>query len=109
MENKKKDQIEVIIKRPGELPQKATITNRLENLQAIVGGYIEAVTLASDFAIICNEDGRLMGLPYNCDICGVSFVGPIIFVGIDGEEFTNAPGSVCNLFNMKERNYYEAS
>ncbi len=32
-----------------------------------------------------------MGLPYNCDICGVSFVGPIIFVGIDDEEFTDVP------------------
>lgn len=110
MEKNKKtnEEIEVIIKRPGEAPAKKTIQNRLEVLQAIVGGYIETVTLASDLVIICNEEGRIMGLPYNCDICGVSFVGPIIFAGIGGEEFTSAPESVCNLFNMKERNQYEA-
>ena len=53
-----------------------------------VGGYIETVTLATDCCIICNEEGRLEGLPYNLTFCGVSFVGPILVVGVDGDEFT---------------------
>ena len=28
-----------------------------------------------------------MGLPYNVHFLGVSFVGPILFVGISGENF----------------------
>ncbi len=87
----KKNQIKVIIKRPGEDPHEKLINNSLETLQTIVGGYIETVTLATDLAIICNEEGRIMGLPYNCDVCGVSFVGPIIFVGVREDEFCDVP------------------
>lgn len=66
----------------------AEIENTLPALQQVVGGYIETVTLAADCCIICNEEGRLEGLPYNLTFCGVSFVGPILVVGVDGDEFT---------------------
>lgn len=85
------NKIKVIIKRPGEMPEIQTIPNELEALQTIVGGYIEAVTLATDLVIICNEEGKLLDLPYNCDICGASFVGTIIFAGINGDEFADVP------------------
>lgn len=67
------------------------VTNTLKNFQNAVGGYIETVTLTEDLAIICNEEGRLMGLPYNCTICGVSFVGDIILAGVSGEKFADLP------------------
>lgn len=67
------------------------MSNSLENFQTAVGGYIETVTLAEDLVIICNEEGRLKGLPYNCTICGVSFVGDIILAGVKGEEFADLP------------------
>ncbi|MBQ3329963.1 MAG: DUF3846 domain-containing protein [Ruminococcus sp.] len=82
---------DVFIKRPGEVPRHVTMSLRLENLQRYVGGYIEVVNITSDFAIICDEEGRLKNKPYNCTICNCSFVGDIIFVGIDGEEFTSVP------------------
>lgn len=65
----------------------AEIENTLEALQQGVGGKLEAVTLASDACILCNEEGRLLGMPYNITICGVSFVGPLLIVGIAGEDF----------------------
>lgn len=37
----------------------------LEELQAIVGGYIELVQLPQDMEMYCNEEGKLKGLPYN--------------------------------------------
>ena len=49
------------------------------------------MTVAEDLTIICNEEGRLLGLPHNCKICGVDFVGPIIFVGVEGDELTDIP------------------
>ena len=55
----------VIYKAPGCRPEPWDIPNTLEELQATVGGYIETVTLAKDAAIICNEEGRLLGHPYN--------------------------------------------
>lgn len=41
----------------------AEIDNSLEALQAAVGGYIEVVPLTSKLAVICNEEGKLIGLP----------------------------------------------
>ena len=44
-------------------------------------------TLASDACILCNEEGRLLGMPYNTTIFGVSFVRPLLIAGIPGEDF----------------------
>lgn len=81
--------MKVIYKAPGCAPEPRDIPNTLEELQATVGGYIETVTIASDAVIICNEEGRLQGLPHNCRIFGVDFVGPILIVGRDDEDFTD--------------------
>ena len=59
-----------------------------------MGGYIETVTLAKDCCIICNEEGRLQGLPYNLTFGGISFVGTVLFVGVAGDEF-------CSLSERK--------
>lgn len=77
----------VMSKEPGKGWKVAEIENTLEALQQGVGGKLEAVTLASDACILCNEEGRLLGMPYNITICGVSFVGPLLIVGIAGEDF----------------------
>lgn len=74
-------------KEPGKGWKIAEIENTLEALQQGVGGKLEAVTLASDACVLCNEEGRLLGMPYNTTICGVSFVGPLLIVGIAGEDF----------------------
>lgn len=74
-------------KEPGKGWKVAEIENTLEALQRGVGGKPEAVTLASDACVLCNEEGRLLGMPYNTTICGVSFVGPLLIVGIAGEDF----------------------
>lgn len=62
------------------------ISDTLQNLQKFVGGYIEIVNLWGDAAIVCNEEGRIKGLPYNCSIDGVGFVGDILIVGTAGDE-----------------------
>ena len=87
-----------VIKDPGEQPIVANIPNSLEALQKAVGGRIEAVTIASDLALICNEEGLLMGLPYNHTVCELPFVGPIVAVGVDGEEFVSlTPNQIQSL------------
>jgi len=83
--------IKAIIKRADSKPYVTWISNTLENLQNLVDGYIETVTLAKDMVIICNEEGRLLGLPHNCNICGVDFVGDILFVGVAKDEFADVP------------------
>ena len=51
---------------PGQYPQQVEIDNNLKALQQAVGGTIAAVyPFADPVAIICNDDGKLMGLPLN--------------------------------------------
>jgi hypothetical protein len=93
-----KQKIRAIIKRPeDEIGVITEIDNKLNEFQKIVGGYIETVTLMDEepqVVIICNEEGRLLDLPYNCTINGVDFVGPIIAVGIEGDDFGDLPSAI---------------
>ena len=51
---------------PGQHPQQVEIDNGLKALQEAVGGSIAAVyPFADPVAIICNDEGKLMGLPLN--------------------------------------------
>lgn len=82
-----KDRIKAIYKAPGKAPVFIEIENKLEALQRAIGGYLEPVTITTDCCILCDEEGRLKGLPYNCKILNTEFVGPLLIVGVDGEEF----------------------
>ena len=88
--------IKVIIKEPGKPAYYDELPNELEILQKTVDGYIETVTIASDLVIICNEEGRLSGLPANCALYGVGFCGTIIVCGVDGEGFGDLPAILQN-------------
>jgi len=81
--------IKVYIKEPGKKLRSTNIENTLENLQKWVGGYIETFNVVDDLTIICNEEGKILGLPYNFSMMGQTFVGTCIFCGIDGEEFSD--------------------
>lgn len=83
-------QILVCVKYPGEEPRvEPLFDNTLEAFQEAVGGYIEAVTLCTDLVLIVNEEGRIKGLPYNITICGCQLYGPVLAVGVNGEEFAS--------------------
>ena len=86
----------VLFKAPGRKEfQTLLVANELRILQLLVGdGPIETVTIAEDACIICNEEERIRGMDSNCNFLGVEFVGPIMIVGVDGDEFTDCPMSV---------------
>ena len=83
--------IKVFIKKPSEKAYELKINNSLAVLQDTVGGYVESVTVADDLVILCDEEGRIKGKPYNCCISGVDFVGTVIIAGVDREEFGDVP------------------
>ena len=87
--------ISVLIKEPGGKPRHVNIENTLKNLQRTVGGYIETVSLTSSFGkhlvIICNEEGKLLGLEPNVMLFGELFVGTIIIAGVKDDEFCDLP------------------
>lgn len=89
------NQILVLIKEPGKPAcLDPLFDNTLEAFQEAVGGYIETVTIQDGVVIICNEEGRLMGLEPNVDINGIDFVGTILAVGVKGDEFASLKSSV---------------
>ena len=57
--------IKVLKVEPDKAPELIEMPNELEAMQAIVGGYIEVFPLADDVAIVCNEEGKMNGLPLN--------------------------------------------
>ena len=92
--------IRAIVKRADEQYGHVTwISNTLKNLQTQVGGYIECVTSADgNFGIICDEEGRLKGKPFNCTVnfgpYSCDFVGDIIAVGQGDEDFEDLPEEI---------------
>ena len=58
--------LEVIWVQPMREPQVIEIDNDLEAMQELVDGYIEEyMPFEDDAAIVCNEEGKMMGLAPN--------------------------------------------
>lgn len=90
--------IQVLIVKPYFRPYGATVCPKLHSMQDIVGGYIQVVhdgLLNDDAVIVCNEEGKLAGLPANRALrdseAKVQDVlhGTFMVVGTAGEDFTS--------------------
>lgn len=58
--------ISVLLIQPGKYPKTVAIEDSLEAMQALVGGDIEEyMPFDDEVAIICNEEGKVNGLPLN--------------------------------------------
>jgi hypothetical protein len=85
--------MKAIRKRPEQLPELIDVENDGDAIQAELDGPIEAFTLTEDLAILCDEEGRLKNKAPNIALkgLGVDFVGTILIVGVDGEDFCDVP------------------
>lgn len=84
--------LDVLLIEPMKPPKEVQISDSLEALQEAVGGLIETAQLFDDpVEIICNEEGKLLGLPLNRAIYNEDgemieiMAGSFLIVG-DGEE-----------------------
>lgn len=58
--------IKVLLVEPEKYPKEIVIDDSLEAMQEVVGGDIEEyMPFDDDVAIICNEEGKMRGLPLN--------------------------------------------
>lgn len=58
--------MKVIVVEPMEKPVVKEIGSKLEDMQEVVGGLIEAVYPYDDLvALVCNEEGKINGSPLN--------------------------------------------
>ena len=86
--------IKVLSIKPAKKPEIIDIDSGLKSLQKEVDGTISAVYPFEDpVAIICNDDGKLMGLPLNRalrDECGNIYdviAGNFLIVGLTEDSF----------------------
>ena len=67
---KQEKEIRILKVEPDKSPEVMVIQNELEQMQAIVDGWIEVYPLAENVAIVCNEEGKINGLELNRPIFG---------------------------------------
>ena len=98
----KTEKIKVLVIEPQKIPYIKEIYNTLEELQNIVGGYIEPIyqemTANDNVMLIANEEGKALNLPFNRFIRGglqnlpMSAIRGVFFlVSSKGEEFVSLP------------------
>lgn len=79
------NEIKVVIVEPHKNPTITTIKTKLENLQEAVGGLIEIIDIEDDVCILCNEEGKLIGLEGNRKLGDDILVGTFFVCGSNNE------------------------
>lgn len=59
------NEIKIIVCEVGKLAREDVIENKLEKMQEKVQGYIECFDLDEKTTIVCNDEGKINGLPLN--------------------------------------------
>ena len=95
----------VLMVEPGKAPYKTQIGDDLQSMQAVVGGYIQAVyPFEQPVALVCCESGKLDSLPLNRalrDVDGDIYdivAGNFFIVGLGESDFTDLPHELAERF-----------
>ena len=95
----------VLMVEPGKAPYETQIGSDLQSMQAAVGGDIQAVyPFEQSVVLICNESGKLDGLPLNRalrdsdgDIYDI-IAGNFFIAGLGQSNFTDLPHELAEQF-----------
>ena len=95
--------MDVLIVEPEKAPRMASINGDLNSLQQVVGGYIEAVYPYDDpVAIVCHEEGKLIGLPLNRKLEDYDIIaGTFIVCGLGEEDFDSLSPELAEKYREK--------
>ena len=98
--------MKVLMVEPGKSPYETEIEGGLESLQDAVGGNIQATYPFDDLVgLICNDEGKLLGLPLNralYDDGGRMYdivAGNFLIVGLGKEDFTDLSPELMKKFS----------
>lgn len=100
-----KKEITVLMVEPGKHPRVTTLGTKLDDLQKAVSigadyqGLIEFVSLGNGDCIMCNEEGKLIGLEGNRRL------GNDILVGVFYIMSENEDGELLSLTEQKIKHY----
>lgn len=90
---------------PGKRPAKMELEGTLKSMQEFVGGSIQAVYPFDDpVAIVCNDEGKLMGLEYNRALRNGNgaiydiLCGPFFVCGLGTDDFASLPENLMKTY-----------
>ena len=100
----------VLMVEPGKAPHETQIGDDLQSMQALVGGYIQAVyPFEQPVALVCRESGKLDGLTLNRalrdsdgDIYDI-IAGTFFIAGLGESDFTDLPHELAEQFAERFR------
>ena len=100
----------VLMVEPEKVPYETQIGNDLQSMQAALDGHLEAVyPFDQPVALVCNEDGKRDGLPFNRalrdsdgDIYDI-VAGKFFIVGLGESDFTDLPHELAEQFAERFR------
>ena len=104
------EKINVLFISPGKHAEMREIGETLEDMQKAVGGYIEEyMPFEDDVALVCNEEGKMLGLPLNRgitdekgqlqDIIAGDFF--ICYAPLESEKFLSLPPDLEEKYKEK--------
>ncbi len=82
-----KENLRILMVEPHKAPYEASVPHELTAMQQAVGGLIEVVRNDDGTLLVCNEEGKLLGMAGNRRIPGDVLAGPFFVVGDAGETF----------------------
>ena len=100
----------VLMVEPGKAPYETQIGDDLQSMQALVGGYLEAVyPFEQPVALVCRESGKLDGLTLNRalrdsdgDIYDI-IAGTFFIAGLGESDFADLPHELAEQFAERFR------
>lgn len=88
MSKQNEDLMRVVYVEPNKAPRVMEMPHTLEAEQKAVGGLIELVYNDDDTAIVCNDEGKLIGMEGNRRLGnGTIIAGPFFVVGLTEDDF----------------------
>lgn len=97
--------MKILVVPPEKVPEEMEISGSLESMQKVVGGLIQAIYPFEDpVALVCNEEGKLLGLPWNRALYDSDdnlyeiIAGTFFICGIDSSDF-------CSLTDEQVETY----
>lgn len=108
----REETMKVLLVKPGEIAKQVELGGSLEDMQQAVGGYIESyMPFEDEVALVCNDEGKMNGLPLNRGIkddngeiidviCGDFF---ICYAPIGSEYFHSLPDELMEKYEEQFR------
>ena len=92
--------MKILIVEPRKHPRRADIPHTLEEMQRVVGGYIQATYPFDDpVAVVCDDEGKIKGYELNRYIPNVDIIAGTFFVcGLGAEDFADLPDDLAEKY-----------